>query len=163
MDWSDDQTAQATRLGHSQIDQSEVPYEISGREDVGGSVAEITKWGRVAPRGYDDKFYCPPPPSPRRIYLQAEETERLRLLREISVRRSLTAGAVEDLRWSRVTRRGHDSKFNCPPPPPTRSHATASAPQRSDWCDTDSIAATLVGSDLDITYHDCCSAQRKLG
>lgn len=77
------------------------------------------------------------------------EIDRLKELKEVSARRSLTAAAAEDARWARAeSLRRLDTKIYCAPPK-KRYHTLCFTAQSSNWCDRDSVAPTLVDRDLE--------------
>ena len=77
--------------------------------------------------------------------LDPVEEERLRLLSDVSVRRSLTANAAEEERWHRSEILRRSETFNAPPS--IRRQRTTPAMYSTTWRDTDSIAPTLVERD----------------
>ena len=106
-------------------------------------------------------------PKPTKPYLfDALEGRRLQELNEISARRSLTAAAAEDARWARAEGlRRSDTKLHCPPL--LRRQTIVPTVESLDWCDTDSIAPTLVERDrndqLDPAAKDGCDNEHKPG
>ena len=106
----------------------------------------------------------PKPPIP--FLFDSFEDLRLHELIKVSVRRNLTAAAAEDARWARAEGlRRSDTKLQCPMP--LRRQTTAPTAESLDWCDTDSIAPTLVERDRedqsDPSAYDDCNAKYKPG
>lgn len=70
------------------------------------------------------------------------ERQRYDLLNTVSLKRSSTAQAQEDARWSQSESLRRQEQLR--PPAPIRRQTTTPATENSRWCETDSMAPTLV-------------------